>query len=81
MGFKEPEVKRLLQEMEHAKSSTSLAYMGYCQYAIVSLGQKLLPMLTRCEDLGTCDRPLLHLPYRVNTWTVCKTVLSRGMQH
>jgi hypothetical protein len=31
MGFKEPEVKRLLQEMEHAKSSMSLAYMGYCQ--------------------------------------------------
>jgi hypothetical protein len=58
MGFKEPEVKRLLQEMEHAKSSMSLAYMGYCQYGIVLLGQKLLSMLTRCEDLGTCDRRL-----------------------
>jgi hypothetical protein len=41
--------------------------MGYCQYAIVLLGQKLLSMLTRCEDLGTCGRPLRHLPYRVNT--------------
>jgi hypothetical protein len=70
MGFKEPEVKRLLQEMEHAKSSMSLTYMGYCQYAIVSLGQKLLSMLTRCEDLGTCDRPLPHLPCRVNTRNV-----------
>jgi hypothetical protein len=35
MGFKEPEVKRLLVEMEHAKSSMSLAYMSYCQYATV----------------------------------------------
>jgi hypothetical protein len=67
MGFKEPEVKRLLQEMEHAKSSMSLAYMGYCQYALIPLGQKLSPMLIRCEDLGTCDRPLPHLPCKVNT--------------
>jgi hypothetical protein len=66
MGFKEPEVKRLLQEMERAKSSMSLAYMGYCQYATVSLGRKLLPTLIRCEDLGTCDRPLPHLTCRIN---------------
>jgi hypothetical protein len=31
MGFKEPEVRRLVEEMEHAKSSMSLAYMSYCQ--------------------------------------------------
>jgi hypothetical protein len=31
MGFKEPEVRKLVQEMEHAKSSMSLAYMSYCQ--------------------------------------------------
>ena len=32
MGFKEPEVRRLLEEMEHAKSSMLLAYTTYCQY-------------------------------------------------
>jgi hypothetical protein len=32
MGFKEPEVRRLLEEMEHAKSSMLLAYTSYCQY-------------------------------------------------
>jgi len=33
MGFKEPEVRRLLEEMEHAKSSLFLAHTSYCQYA------------------------------------------------
>lgn len=33
MGFKEPEVRVLLEEMEYAKSSMSLAYQHYCQYA------------------------------------------------
>jgi hypothetical protein len=32
MGFKEPEVRELLEEMEHAKSSLHLAYTSYCQY-------------------------------------------------
>lgn len=36
MGFKEPEVQRLLEEMEHAKSSLHLAYMSYCQYVIAA---------------------------------------------
>lgn len=31
MSFKEPEVRRLLEEMEHAKSSMLLAYTSYCQ--------------------------------------------------
>jgi hypothetical protein len=31
MGFKEPEVRRLVEEMEHAKSSMMLAYTSYCQ--------------------------------------------------
>lgn len=31
MGFKEPEVWRLLEEMERAKSSMHLAYTSYCQ--------------------------------------------------
>lgn len=31
MAFKEPEIERLLVEMEHAKSSLSFAYMRYCQ--------------------------------------------------
>lgn len=31
MGFKEPEVRKLLDEMEHAKSSMLLAYTSYCQ--------------------------------------------------
>lgn len=31
MAFKEPEIDRLLVEMEHAKSSMSFAYMSYCQ--------------------------------------------------
>ena len=33
MGFKEPEVRVLLEDMEHAKSSLHLAYTSYCQYA------------------------------------------------
>jgi hypothetical protein len=33
MGFKEPEVRMLLEDMEHAKSSLHLAYTSYCQYA------------------------------------------------
>lgn len=32
MAFKEPEIERLLVEMEHAKSSLSFAYMSYCQW-------------------------------------------------
>jgi hypothetical protein len=31
MGFKEPEVRKLMEEMEHAKSSMLLAYTSYCQ--------------------------------------------------
>jgi hypothetical protein len=31
MGFKEPEVRRLIEEMEYAKSSMMLAYTSYCQ--------------------------------------------------
>lgn len=31
VGFREPEIKKLLDEMEHAKSSLSLAYMSYCR--------------------------------------------------
>jgi hypothetical protein len=33
MGFKEPEVRMLLEDMEHAKSSLHLAYTSYCQHA------------------------------------------------
>jgi hypothetical protein len=55
MGFKEPEVKRLLQEMEYAKSSMSLAYMTYVQYAIALLARKRSKRLTGCEDHSTCD--------------------------
>jgi hypothetical protein len=36
MGFKEPEVRRLLEEMERAKSSMLLAYTSYCQYVSTS---------------------------------------------
>ncbi|GAB7326097.1 hypothetical protein MBLNU13_g10118t3 [Cladosporium sp. NU13] len=35
MGFKEPEVRKLLEEMEHAKSSMLLAYTSYCQSVIL----------------------------------------------
>ena len=31
MAFKEPEIRGLLEEMEHAKSSMAFAYMSYCQ--------------------------------------------------
>jgi hypothetical protein len=31
MGFKEPEMRKLLEDMEHAKSSMLLAYTSYCQ--------------------------------------------------
>jgi hypothetical protein len=37
MGFKEPEVRGLLEEMEHAKSSLHLAYTSYCQYATLEI--------------------------------------------
>ena len=30
-AFKEPEVRRLLEDLERAKSSMLFAYMGYCQ--------------------------------------------------
>jgi len=33
LGFREPEVRMLLEDMEHAKSSLHLAYTSYCQYA------------------------------------------------
>ena len=33
MGFKEPEIRKLLEEMEHAKSSVLLAFSSYQQYA------------------------------------------------
>ena len=33
MGFKEPEIRKLLEEMEHAKSSVLLAFSIYQQYA------------------------------------------------
>ena len=33
MGFKEPEIRKLLEEMEHAKSSVLLAFSSYHQYA------------------------------------------------
>ena len=36
MAFKEPEIQDLLDEMERAKSSMSLAYMNYCQYVIAT---------------------------------------------
>lgn len=29
--FKEPEIRKLLEELEHAKSSMLFAYMSYCQ--------------------------------------------------
>lgn len=35
-AFKEPEMKKLLVEVEQAKSSLSLAYIIYCQYAFLS---------------------------------------------
>lgn len=35
MGFKEPEVRKLLEEMERAKSSMLLAYTSYCQCVFV----------------------------------------------
>lgn len=31
MAFKDPEIRKLLSDMEHAKTSMSLAYMSYCQ--------------------------------------------------
>jgi hypothetical protein len=34
MGFKEPEVRMLLEDMEHAKSSLHLAYTSHCQYVV-----------------------------------------------
>jgi hypothetical protein len=36
MGFKDPEVRGFLEEMEHAKSFLQLAYTEYCQYAITA---------------------------------------------
>jgi hypothetical protein len=81
MGFKEPEVKRLLQEMEYAKSSMSLAYMTYAQYVIASLARERSKMLTRCEDHHSTgdrlQRMLPHIPYKINDWSVYKTASTR----
>jgi hypothetical protein len=33
-AFKEPEIRKLLQDLEHAKSSMLFAYMSYCQYVL-----------------------------------------------
>jgi hypothetical protein len=33
-AFKEPEMRRLLEEMEHAKSSMLFAYTVYCRYVV-----------------------------------------------
>jgi hypothetical protein len=33
-AFKEPEMKKLLVDLEQAKSSLSLAYISYCQYGL-----------------------------------------------
>jgi NAD(P)H-flavin reductase len=30
-AFKEPEMRKLLEELEHAKTSMLFAYMSYCQ--------------------------------------------------
>lgn len=35
-AFREPEMRRLLEELESAKSSLSLAYITYCQYVVVT---------------------------------------------
>jgi hypothetical protein len=37
MGFKEPEIRKLLEEMEHVKSSVLLAFSSYHQYAFFSM--------------------------------------------
>jgi hypothetical protein len=37
MGFKEPKIRKLLEEMEHAKSSVLLAFSSYHQCAYLSM--------------------------------------------
>lgn len=49
MGFKEPEVKRLLEEMEHAKSSMLLAYTSYCQCVTIVPFREIFVPLTAIQ--------------------------------
>lgn len=42
-AFKEPEMRKLLEDLEKAKSSLSLAYASYCQYRLtIATDQKSL---------------------------------------
>lgn len=38
-AFKEPEMDRMLDGLERAKSAISLAYMTYCQYVVMFLAE------------------------------------------
>ena len=40
-AFKEPEMRKLMVELEQAKSSLSWAYISYCQWAFLSVQQDL----------------------------------------
>lgn len=50
-AFKEPEMRGLLEQLESAKNSLSLAYITYCQYVAITLGIKDAHELERL-DLG-----------------------------
>jgi hypothetical protein len=78
MGFKEPEVRKLLEEMEHAKSSMLLAYTSYCQY--VCAPEIVMIPLTDSGDHGICGKlqsvpPRSHI--KVRNWRGCRPVSSQ----
>jgi len=41
-AFKEPDTRKLLEELEQAKSSMLFAYMSYCQYGLKSSATTLM---------------------------------------
>jgi hypothetical protein len=81
MGFKEPELRRLLEDMQHAKSSMLLAYTSYCQYACCHFLR--LYWLTCVADHGACGNlrgKLPHSHFKVRDWKGYKPVSKQGTQ-
>lgn len=50
-AFKEPEIRKLLQDLEHAKSSMLLAYMSYCQYVVSIIATTRLDITDAPKEL------------------------------
>jgi hypothetical protein len=77
MGFKEPEVRKLMEEVEHAKSSILLAYTSYCQFVSPRLLDPSL--LMSFQGHGVCGKAqdmLPHSHFKLSVWTCYRPALS-----